>query len=120
MSTQIITYQGQEIVYTDYKMKSPEEMLIVLEESIVFAKRIEAKGEQYLYLVDLTNVPITKEFGEKLMEGGKSHVNNVKRSAILGITGIKRMFFESYLFFSKSNMHSFQDKIKALNYLVSI
>lgn len=119
MSTKILIYQGHEIVYTDYRMKSREEMIAALEETEDFTKPLESRSEKYLYLLDLRGVPITKEFGERLMATGNNHTDKVMKSAVLGITGIKRMFFKTYLFLSNSKMRSFQDKKEALEYLIS-
>ena len=118
MESKYIHYQGKEIVYTDYRMKSPEEMVLTLNEAITFISLLENKGIKYLHLIDLRGVPVTTEFAGTLIDQAKHHVGKSK-SAILGITGIKRMFFKSYLFLSKSEMRSFQDKEQALQYLVS-
>ncbi len=114
-----IAYKGKEVVYVDYFMKSPEEIDRLLEEAIAFVCPMKESGEKFLFLLDVRSLPITELFAHKLMEIGKVHIDAVEKSAIIGVTGIKKMFFKTYLLFSKSKMKAFNSKVEALDYLAS-
>jgi hypothetical protein len=117
MSVQLIDHKGQEIVYVDYRMNTTKQMDETLKKSVLYAKKYKEKGEERPFLIDVRGVSISKEFGDKLSKGGKEHSNREKRSAIVGVTGLKRILFEAYLFLSKSRMRSFLLKDAALDFL---
>ncbi len=67
----------------------------------------------------MRGVPVNKRLIATINTGAKQYVSYVEKSAIIGITGIKRLFFEMYLLFTKSKMKAFDTKEEALAYLVS-
>jgi len=117
--TEIITYRNKEVLVVDYQLRSPKDMSDLLLDSIEHVEKMESQNKEFLILIDLTDVPVTKTFGEEMITGGKPHTKNAKKSAIVGVTGIKRLFFETYLLLSNSKMKSFKTKQEALEYLVS-
>jgi len=119
MLAQIIKHKGQEMVFSDLRLKSSEEMIDILKDASEKLSSYEKRGISTLYLLDLTGVPMTEEFSHEAMRIAKKHVPFIRKSAIIGVTGIKRMFFEVYLLFTKSKMRSFQTKDAAMEYLVS-
>ena len=119
MLAEVLEYKEKKIVYSDLRMKTPKEMAEILNDSSVKLERFEAENVDRLYLLDLNGVPMTTEFADHAMRIAKRHVPLMTKSAIIGVTGIKRMFFKTYLVFSKSKMRSFQTKEAALDYLVS-
>ena len=119
MLTEIITYRNKEILLVDYQLRSPSEMTNLLIDSIKHVEKIVADNKELIILIDLTGVPVTKAFGEEMITGGKPHAQYAKKSAIVGVTGLKRLFFETYLLLSKSKMKSFKKKQDALNYLAT-
>ncbi len=114
-----IIYKNTEIIYVDYRMKTLIEMEALLTDSLVKVKDAVDKDSFFYLLIDMRGVPVTKEFLSKLTEGAKEYVPFVAKSAVLGISGVKRLFFEMYVLFTKSSMRSFQEKEEALEYLAS-
>ena len=118
MLVKSIIYKGKEVVYVNYRMKSQEKIEATFRDSMKYLTMMEEVGKRPLVLIDWRGVPISKEMSDLISEGSKEHVDKIGKSAILGITGIKRLFFEIYLLVSRSKMKVFDDKSKALDYLV--
>ncbi len=112
-----IKYQHEEIVYVDYRLQTQVEMDKVLDDSLKAVKGVAETGVKVSVLVDVRGVPITSEFINKQMREAKAYVPFIQKSAILGITGVKRLFFEMYLLFTNSKMRAFDTKEDALAYL---
>ena len=117
MLAEIITYRNKEILLVDYQLRSPTEMTNLLIDSIKHVEKIVADNKELIILIDLTGVPVTKAFGEEMITGGVPHAKHAKKSAIVGVTGLKLFFFETYLLLSNSRMKSFEKKEDALDYL---
>ena len=53
------------------------------------------------------------------MKDNKGIVSRVRKSAVVGITGIKRLFFEMYVLVNHSHLRAFGDKESAMKYLTT-
>ncbi len=118
MSVEITTYKEREIVTASFSMEFQEKMEDTLAQIVEVVTPYEMRKEKYLFLLDVTNVPMTKDFAGKLMQVAKEHAQLVDKSAIVGVTGIKRLFFETYLLFGNSRMQAFSGRDEAFGYLV--
>jgi hypothetical protein len=57
---------------------------------------------------------------EKAKKYGKEQKDKIKKNAVLGVQGIKKVLFQAYtLFTSSSNTEIFEDIDKAKDFLVS-
>lgn len=93
-----ITYKGKKILYTDYG-HSHEENIKLLEEQ----GKYEQNDPGLLIISDYNATMASKEYMQKVKEYGtkfrKNKNTNVK-NAVLGISGTKKILFDSYLFFT--------------------
>ena len=120
MAYNTIFYKSKEILHVDYRMKSPAEMDKVLELNIEYIKEVTAAGKDCFLMIDLRNVPVSDEFFLRLRNTGNANKKYVRKSAILGIHGIKGLFFKMYqLFLTDSKMKVFDEEKEALEYLVA-
>jgi len=111
-----IQYQGKQILYADYRnLKSEELMLANLKEELKFYEN----ATELLCLNDYRDTYISKTFMNKVSEAGKKYKHVHTRSAILGITGLKKIFLNSYAAITGDALRSFDDETKAKEYLVS-
>jgi len=108
-------YLNKKIVYFDFQRLMGSEfvkMLNVAEEYIV-------EKTDLLIIFDVTNATV---FGEALNESklfAKRITGFRKKTALLGITGPKKILLDSILFFTgvKENVQAFNSKNEALNWL---
>ena len=120
MAYNTIFYKSKEVLHVDYRMKSPAEMEEVLNDNVEYIRDVRAKGQDCLLMIDLRNVPVSDEFFLKLRNTGNANKKYVLKSAILGIHGIKKLFFQMYqLFLTDSKMKVFDEENEALEYLVT-
>lgn len=79
----------------------------------------EIKGGDILVLSDFQNVPVTKAFIDeiKILAAEAVRAQKVK-SAVLGITGIKRFLIKVYSQFSKDSPAVFSSYDEAIAFLV--
>ena len=100
-------------------MKSPMEIEQVFVDAIDLVNEQEENDRKVLLLADLRNVPMTYEMSQKMNEVSDVISPHIDKSAVLGITGIKRLFFNIYTYLSNENIQVFDTKEEALVYLVS-
>ncbi len=117
MKNELLKTNGREILYVDYRMKTLVEMEQTLLDNLADFQSIVANGEKIYVLVDIRNTPINKDFTGRLMRGAKEFIPHVAKSAIVGVTGIKRLYLEMYVLFTQSKMRPFSNKENALDYL---
>jgi hypothetical protein len=118
MSTSYIFHKGKKILYIDYtKCKSTEETLRVLE----MARQEYLKtNEMILVLNDFREAYGSNEFMKRARELGKELFHDrTKKSAALGVVGIKKILVNAYNVFAKNKINIFNTKEEALDFLSS-
>ena len=112
-----LNYNDQRVLYIDYRMKSRDEMIDLLEHT---AKFIQEYDGEILLLSDITDATVdsyclekTKIYGSQIL---KQHL---KKSAALGVSGIKKFFANLYIKYSGSEIRFFDNKTSALKFLTS-
>ncbi len=118
MSVNKITHQGQTIVYVDYRLKAPVEMNEILIEALRMVKETASQEGKVNLLVDQRGVPVSNKFIKNEISSAKPYVPYIRKSAIIGVTGIKRLFLEMYILAAHSRIRAFNNKEEALDYLV--
>lgn len=104
------------ILFLNFKLKTKEEIITITKSSIEFINSGTTKN--LLVLSDFTNVPVDSTFASDLKDlGTKTNQNNIKKSATLGVTGIKMFFASIYLKITGSKAQFFNTSEEALNYL---
>ncbi len=116
MNISYISFKEKKIMYVDYKScKNSQEMLNVLED---VAAEFRKTNEQFLTLNDFTGNFGTEEFLKRAKELGPEVFDaKTLKSAILGITGVKKILLQAYNKFVKNKQVPFDTKEEALEYL---
>ena len=110
------TEEGKEILFISYRFLSPNQIVEQFTKAVEMGK---AKGGDLLVLSDFKNVPITKVIVDELKVLAAEAVKEQKvKSAILGITGIKRFLITIYSQFSNDTPTPFDTYQEAINYLI--
>jgi hypothetical protein len=116
MPIQWIDYKGHKILYADYRgLISEEKMLQNLETEGEFYKTITSK---ILSLNDYRDTFVSNNFINKVTALGKINKDKNLRSAILGITGMKKILLNTFSTISGMPVRSFDDETEAKEYLI--
>lgn len=111
----IITYQGKEISYFDYRGMKMEDILRTLDQAVT--KAIQ-ENKRRLQLTNITGIYAVPEFMEKVQEAGKKTKHLTIKSAVVGITGAKKLLLNAYNTFTGANIKAFDDEESAKEWLV--
>lgn len=111
----IITYKGQEITYLDYRGKSLEEIKAILEEAVEQA--LKENKQRYL-LTNITGVFAVPEFMDAVNAATKKTKHLTLKSAVVGVTGAKKILFNTYNAIIGTEAKAFNDEEAAKEWLV--
>lgn len=118
MSISYLTHQNVQIMFADYReCPQTDQQLTLLEE---VAKTMEFESGVRL-LVDYNGVTAGVEYMTRLKELGNTvFKQHMKCSAVLGITGLKKILFNGYnRATGANNVKAFIDREEALDWLVN-
>jgi hypothetical protein len=112
-----IRHHEKEILFLDFSNGKTEEILKVIND----AKRVISgtPKNSLLTLTDVTNAHFNEEVGQGMKELTAHNGPYVKASAVVGITGLKKIIFSAIKAFSKRNIESFDDLEQAKHWLVN-
>lgn len=117
MPVSILNHKGKEIIYVDHKGLQGEGMINCFKEA---SKEILLRKNTALSLADFTGVDISKEFIEYLKsEEVKPITQCVKKEAIIGVSGIKKMVLNIYSALTGSGAKVFNTQEEAMDFLVA-
>jgi hypothetical protein len=111
----IITYKGKEISYLDYRGMKLEDILKTIEETTKISLQ---ENKRRLQLSNLTGVYAVPEFMDKVKEAGKKTKHLTIKSAVVGVTGAKKLLLGAYNAFTGANLKTFDDEESAKEWLV--
>jgi hypothetical protein len=116
MSVSYIQHRGKKIMYIDYsKCKTVEETLNVLEQ---VRQEYLKTTEMVLVLNDFRDAYASKEYIKRVSELGKELFTlRTKKSAAIGVVGLKKIFVNAYNVFAKNKVTLFETKEEALDWL---
>ena len=124
MKSQWISYGGKRILHMD--LSSFKEDLKGFEEEITSAigtlgpEMFRQPEHSVLVLVDLRNTVMTATAQKFLTERIKDTRLYVKKTAVVGMTGIRRMFLDFFAHVANSETAPFDDPESAKEWLVTI
>ena len=116
MSISHFNHQGTPMMFADYReCKSPESQLELLDE---VANTMQAMSEVRL-LVDYNGISAGSDYMARLKKYGNTvFKQHMKCSAVLGITGLKKVLFNGYqLATGAKNVKAFDSREDALEWL---
>ncbi len=116
MPVSVIEHQGVKILFVDYSgMKKKEEMISTLHEVVEF---FENYPDKIRTLIDLTDAAGNSEWMNESKKYGKQVGDKTIKSAIIGITGMKKVLLMGYNAVVNGRLKPFDTKEQALAYLV--
>ena len=114
----IIEHKRKKIFFVDLKdSRESAENIEIINKAKDMIMKMEEKS--VLLLSDYTNAHYDIPAAEAMKNFSKSVTPFVKASAVLGVTGIKRILFNSVVKLTGRHIEIFDKKEDALDYLVS-
>jgi len=111
----IIYYKDVKISYLDYRGLTTKEMIEAVEAAR--KKSLEDNSPRPL-LTNITGAFAVPEFMAKVKEAGKETKHLTTKSAIVGITGAKKILLNVFNMFTKSDMKVFDNEELAKEWLI--
>jgi hypothetical protein len=112
-----IEYKGRKILFIDLKGVKTEETIASLEKQ---RKIIDESSEPVLILHDFRDTLVNKEYMDKAIQYSRNQKNKIKKTALFGITEMKKILVDEYISLSKNKNTRFFDSITdAKEYLVA-
>jgi len=113
---QKIKFEGEEIIYVDYRGLSEDEMLQM---AASLRQYLESSPDFHLRLVNISDTPATRRFTSYIRQLGKDFKDVPVKAAIVGITGAKKVLLSGYNRLLGGSMRPFDDEETAKKYLIS-
>lgn len=111
-----IEHEGKTIVFMDYSNLPVEQASLLAD---VSPKIIQKEPlNSVLFLIDVTEARYNPEIIEKLKRATKGNNPYVKKTAVVGVVGMKKILFNAIVLFSKRDIKLFDTVEEAKNYLV--
>jgi hypothetical protein len=116
MKANFISHKSKRILYVDYRGLNTSEMLDQLEyESNLILK----EAEPVLYLANFENTVVASDFMNRANELGKKTEKKTAKSAVVGVSGMKKVLMNTYSLFTGSKMKAFNTEEEAKDYLTA-
>lgn len=111
----VITYKGKEITYLDYRGKNLEEIKAILVDAVDQA--LKENKRRYL-LTNITGVFAVPEFMDAVNDATRKTKHLTIKSAVVGVTGAKKILFNTYNAVIGAESKAFNDEESAKEWLV--
>lgn len=120
MGTKWVEYQGRQILYQDYRGLTAPEVMETLE---LTGRMMTECPTKLLCLSNVEDMVITTDFMARSKELGKQVFDiKTEKTALVGIKGLKRIFYEAYLHFinnKNKQIAVFETETEAMQWLIS-
>ena len=112
-----IHHKGTEILHLDFAGCKADEVPPLIE----YAKPLIASRPHasVRVLTDVTNARFDDTVNQRLKEFTAHNKPYIKASAIVGVTGIKKILFEAIILFSQRKIHAYDSAEAAKDWLIS-
>ena len=112
---EIITYKGEEITYLDYRGKSLEEIKAILADA---AEQALKENKQRYLLTNISGIFAVPEFMEAVNDATRKTKHLTLKSAVVGVTGAKKLLFNMYNTVIGKEAKAFDDEESAKEWLI--
>jgi len=110
-----ITHGGKDILLLDFSRLKANEVLQLIDPAKAV---ISGKPEKsILTLTDVTDLTFNSEVSERMKEFTAHNKPYVRASAIVGVTGLKRIIYNAVIAFSQRQIATFGDREAAKSWL---
>lgn len=119
MRSKWVNYQGYPIFYQDFSGHDQFNPVAVLQElAEVQAVVLQQPPNSLLVLADFRNTQIGKELMDMLTESSRLTQSHIKKTAVLGVTGPKRILAAMLASLTGQRLTMFDQQSQALDWLI--
>jgi len=111
-----ITYKGKEILIDDYSNIMPNQLPPLIEN--ITNLTFQSGKKDILLIVDVTGAYANKEAVSAFSESGKKSKELIKKTAVVGITGVKKILLKVVNKFTGLNAKPLSTRKEAKEWLV--
>jgi len=109
--------KDQWFLYLDCRELDEKQLLEILDEAAEILKPMTAKVP---VMANVEGTTLSTEFMEKLKQlATEVYAEKVDYSAIVGVSGVKKVLLSSYNFLLKQDMRAFNNEEEALEWIIS-
>ena len=113
-----IDHKGVKILLFDFAYtKKSNEVLELIQEAGLMARKRAPKS--VLVVTDVTEAQYNIEVTQALKELAKGNAPYIKASAVVGVTGLKKILYDAVIRFSGRDLKLFDNRESALDWLVT-
>ena len=112
-----ITYKGKDILYEDYTNLTGNQIAQLV--PAITKITLDKEYKDILLLLDFSNSFANKEATNAFGESGKISKDSLKKTAVLGITGVKKVLLNFVNKVSKVDAKPFKSDEEAKEWLIS-
>jgi hypothetical protein len=118
---EIINYKGKEIYYVDYSdIKTNGEFLAIIKQTNAFREKLKAEGRRnMLMLVNITGSYVYGDVLEEIKKAGRETKHMIRKQAVVGITGGKKILLNIVQSFTGMNLKVFDTIEGAKEWLIA-
>jgi hypothetical protein len=118
MEIKWIEHKGRKILYDDFRgAKNENELMELLYQAIEIEKK---SAEKFLLLINVENTYMTQKYMDEVKRSGKEYRNEkALKTALVGITGLKKILYQGYIAFTgNTKTKPFDNEEAAKDWLV--
>lgn len=113
-----ITHKGKRILFTDFRpCKTEAEMIAAFESGVV---EVVGSKEPVLTYNNFDGCNVTSGFLNHVRKPRPEHKDKIKGKAIVGVTGMKKVYMNTYCLITGIQARACSDEQSALDYLASL
>jgi hypothetical protein len=111
------TYDAaKNIVFVDYSNMKPAELMAEAQK-LHHEARTRLAGQKFKVLVDVTGTMMNTESVQALKNSTKRDAAMIEKTAVVGVTGLKKVLADAIAKFSGTHTRHFDTKAQALSWL---
>jgi hypothetical protein len=120
MRSKWLEYKGTRIFYQDFSGVDIDHSERVLQELQEVQQVVtQASLNSVLVLADFRETSIGRDLFQAMTESSKKTKDYVRKTAVLGVTGIKRMLANNLMSLTHQDMKLFEEEDEAKDWLIS-
>lgn len=113
----VIEHRGKKILYANHQNCTPDEITQQIKQSEEVI--LKMNNPDLLLMVDVRNCEVSEETVEQFKETGKKIKNFRSRTAVLGITGVRKLILISVNKLAGLEAKAFENENEAKDWLIS-
>jgi hypothetical protein len=112
-----IRHKDAEILFLDFSHCAIDESEAIIDQAAAVIRN--RPPQSVMTLTDVTNMRFDDKLSARMKEFTAGNKPYVRAAAVLGVTGLKKILFETIMIFSKRKLHAFDRIEEAKDWLAA-